>query len=240
LSGIDAYTFATSLLQAHAALMINNQLSTDIIFPRPFMLLPGDKNVAFRLKNIWLVATIAAIVISVLFLFYLSRLTIIQVAMIGALELLISVNVYFFFLRRKNAPGNYSLEIDLDEIRLYCDDKILQRDQLKNLKLDQLVWGEKQKINLPLVRLAGESFPEIFLAAPQTEGFEARAKKFRRAADFLIVNESEWQRLMQILAKSPYFRNSNSISDFNNSNSISDFNNSNSINNENFTNQELK
>jgi hypothetical protein len=203
--------------------MNNNRLSENILFPRPFILLPGDKNMALKQKRLLRIVTIATIILSGIILLYISRLNFLQVAMVVTIELLFAINVYFFFLRRKKAPGNYSLEIDLDEISLHCDDKIVQNGDIKNLVVDQLGWGENRQNCLPLIRLSGDNFPEIIIAAPDSENLASPSKKFRMAADFHIVNDAEWQRMIRTL----YGLSGSGISD-----SLSEYKQLNTIKNE--------
>lgn len=143
--------------------------------------------------------TVTTVIASGFILFRFTHIKFQHLFYIMALEILIIFNVSFFLIRRQKNAGCFYLVVDLDEIRLLRDDKVIYSEGWEYLSMDQLAWGSDWDHSLPMIRLKGGNFPEIVIAAALDTNDKTKSGKFRSAADLIITDEKEWQRLMQTL-----------------------------------------
>ncbi|MEZ4960414.1 MAG: hypothetical protein R2830_11405 [Saprospiraceae bacterium] len=178
--------------------MHTSSLSPKILYASPFFLVPGEAKAGGGRAGIFSKTVVLPLLLTGIGLHYLLELRSAHLLMAMTLALLVLLNVFFFLIRRQNGSDTLSLQIDLDEIQLLQNGRILYREELKNIRIDHLNWGGHTSDPLPVIRIKGKHFPKISISSDQEL---SETRRILKMADYRVTSELEWKRLLQVLTR---------------------------------------
>lgn len=75
----------------------------------------------------------------------------------------ILLNTYYFFIRNRKTAQSLQLCLELNELCLKSEGRVLHRQQLDQLHIQQLCWEGGRQDMLPAIRIMGKEFPVMVI-----------------------------------------------------------------------------